>query len=178
MQGEIVMTAIKWLNDNTEKSVILICYLTMTGIIFVEVIRRFAFQQQAAWSSTIPIYLFLWVTWIGCAYVCKQRSHLRFEELRMRLPYFWQFCAVTLDHLIWIGFSFLVIYFSAQQVQLSYDNFSIVQGTDDVMQWWFYMATPVAFALIVFRVLQNLIEDVRRFRNREPFSIAAGLQGD
>ncbi len=43
------------------------------------------------------------------------------------------------------------------------------------MQWWFYMATPVAFVLIIFRVLQNLAEDVRRFLNREPFSIGTGL---
>ena len=172
------MTAIRWLNDNADKSAILVCYLVMTGIVFVEVIRRFAFGLQAPWSSTIPIDLFLWVTWIGCAYTTKQRKHLRFEELRMRLPYFWQFCAVTLDHVIWIGFSILVIYFSAEQVQLSYDNFAIVQGTDDVMQWWFYMATPVAFVLIIFRVIQNLIEDIRRFRNREPFSIAADMMAD
>ncbi len=172
------MKILKWLDDNVEKTVILVCYLVMTGIIFVEVIRRFAFGQQAPWSSTIPIYLFLWVTWIGCAYTAKQRSHLRFEEVRVRLPYFWQFCVVTLDHVIWIGFSIMIIYFSAEQVQLSYDNFAIVQGTDDVMQWWFYMATPVAFAVIIFRVLQNLIEDIKRFRNREPFTIAAGIPAD
>ena len=105
------MPVLRWFNDNTEKTIILVCYLAMTGIIFVEVIRRFAFGQQAAWSSTIPIYLFLWVTWIGCAYTAKQRSHLRFEEVRARLPYFGQFLAVTLDHLIWIGFSIIIIYF-------------------------------------------------------------------
>ena len=172
------MAVLKWLDDNTEKTVILVCYLAMTAIIFVEVIRRFAFGLQAPWSSTIPIYLFLWVTWIGCAYTAKQRSHLRFEEVRARLPYTGQFLAVTLDHLIWIGFSIVVIYFAAEQVQLSYDNFAIVQGTDDVMQWWFYMATPVAFVLIIFRVLQNLAEDMRRFRRREPFHIKAEMQGD
>ncbi len=171
------MMILRWLNDNTEKSVILVCYLGMTGIIFVEVIRRFAFGQQAAWSSTIPIYLFLWVTWIGCAYTCKKRSHLRFEELRLRLPYAGQFCAMLLDHVIWIGFSILIIYFSVEQVKLSHDNFAIVQGTDNVMQWWFYMATPVAFSLIIFRVLQNLIEDVRRFRNRESFNIKTDMLG-
>lgn len=172
------MPVLRWLDENAEKSVILVCYLVMTGIIFVEVIRRFAFGQQAAWSSTIPIYLFLWVTWMGCAYTAKKRSHLRFEEVRMRMPYGGQFCAIMMDHIVWIGFSLLVIYFSIEQVQLSYDNFAIVQGTDDVMQWWFYMATPVAFSLLIFRVLQNLAEDLRRFRNREPFMIAADLKGD
>ena len=172
------MPILRWLDDNTEKTVILVCYLVMTAIIFVEVIRRFAFGQQSAWSSTIPIYLFLWVTWMGCSYTAKQRSHLRFEELRLRMPYFGQFCAIMLDHIVWIGFSLLVIYYSVEQVQLSYDNFAIVQGTDNVMQWWFYLATPVAFSLLIFRVLQNLFEDLRRFRNREPFMISADLKGD
>jgi len=161
------MAVLKWFDDNLEKTIILVCYLVMTGIIFVEVIRRFVFGQQAPWSSTIPIYLFLWVTWIGCAYTAKRRSHLRFEELRSRMPYAGKFCALMLDHILWIVFAILVVYFSIEQVQLSYDNFAIVPGTDDVMQWWFYLATPVAFLLLIFRVLQNLAEDVRKFKQGE-----------
>ncbi len=164
---------LKWLDENIEKVIILFSYVVMTAIIFVEVIRRFAFGQQAAWSSTIPIYLFLWVTWIGCAYNCKQRSHLRFEEFRMRLPYAGQFFCLVVDHLVWIGFSILVIYFAMEQVMIARDNFAIVQGTDDVQQWWFYMATPVGFGLVIYRVTRNLIEDIRRFKNHEPLPIKA-----
>lgn len=163
----------RWLDENIEKVVILVAYVLMTAIIFVEVIRRFAFGQQAPWSSTIPIYLFLWVTWIGCAYNCKRRSHLRFEEIRARLPYGAQFLCMVVDHLVWIGFSIVVIWFSMQQIQISIDNFAIVQGTDDVMQWWFYMATPVAFVLVIYRVSWNLWEDIRRFQMGEPMPIKA-----
>ncbi len=172
------MIVLKWLDENVEKSIILVSYVLMTAIIFVEVIRRFAFGQQAPWSSTIPIYLFLWVTWIGCSYNCKIRSHLRFEEFRVRLPYTGQFFCLMLDHLVWIGFSLLVIYYSLEQVQLSYDNFAIVQGTDDVMQWWFYTATPIGFSLVIYRVICNLLADVRRFRNREPMPIKAAEAAD
>lgn len=168
----------RWFDENIEKVVILVNYVVMTGIIFVEVIRRFAFDQQAAWSSTIPIYLFLWVTWIGCAYCCKTRSHLRFEEVRSRLPYIGQFTCVMIDHFVWIGFSILVIYYSIEQVKLSYDNFSIVQGTDDVMQWWFYLATPLGFLLVIYRVLQNMLQDFRRFQKGEPMPIKANEAAD
>ncbi len=167
------MKTLRWIDENIERVIILCSYVIMTGIIFVEVIRRFAFGQQAAWSTTIPIYLFLWVTWIGCAYCCKNRGHLRFEEFRVRLPYKGQFFCIMVDHLLWIGFSVLVIYYSYDIVYLSYDNFSIVQGTDDVMQWWFYMATPVGFGMIIYRVLQNMFEDVGRFNRGEPMPIKA-----
>lgn len=164
---------LRWLDENIEKVIILVNYVAMTGIIFVEVIRRFVFNEQAAWSSTIPIYLFLWVTWVGCAYCCKTRSHLRFEEFRVRLPYGGQFFCMVLDHLTWIGFSLLIIFFSLEQVQIAYDNFAIVQGTDDIMQWWFYLATPVGFGLVIYRVLQNLFEDIGRYKRGEAMPIKA-----
>lgn len=172
------MSMLKWIDQNIEKIVILICYVTMAGIIFVEVIRRFVFQSQAAWSTTIPIYLFLWVTWIGAAYNTKIRTHLRFDEVRVRLPYNAQFACLCLDAFLWLLFGVIVVVYSLEQVQLSYDNFAIVQGTDNVMQWWFYLATPVGWGLLMFRALQNLWEDVQTFRAGEPFKLQVSMLGE
>lgn len=166
------------IDNNLEKSLILVNYVVMTGIIFVEVIRRFVFHEQAAWSTTIPIYLFLWVCWIGCAYNVRARGHLRFDEVRVRLPYGAQFGCIILDAALWIVFSAIVIYYTTEQVLLSRDNFAIVQGTDNVLQWWFYTATPFAFALLVVRVVQNLTGDIKRFRRREPFIIALNMNAE
>lgn len=160
---------------NIEKSVILVSYASMAGIIFVEVIRRFFFNEQAPWSTTIPIYLFLWLTWMGASYNTMRRSHLRFTEVRERLPYKGQFCCLLLDAVCWFIMGAVVIYYSIQQVYISYDNFAIVQGTDDVMQWWFYMATPVAWTLLLIRVLQNLREDIRNFSAGRPLTTQAQL---
>ena len=43
------------------------------------------------------------------------------------------------------------------------------------MEWWFYLATPLAWSLIIIRVLQNLVQDIRRYRHREPFILQASL---
>ncbi|MDH3968804.1 MAG: TRAP transporter small permease [Rhodospirillales bacterium] len=168
----------KWIDRNIEKIVVLICYVAMAGIIFVEVIRRFVFKEQAAWSTTIPIYLFLWVTWMGAAYNTRIRTHLRFDELRVRLPYGAQFACLCLDVVLWLVFGIIVTVYSIEQVQLSYDNFAIAQGTDDVMQWWFYLATPVAWTLLMVRALQNLWEDWRTFRAGRPFKLQVSILGD
>lgn len=174
----MLKSTLHWLNDNIEKIVILISYSAMASIIFIEVIRRFFFNVQSPWSTTIPIYLFLWLTWMGTSYNTKRRSHLRFSEVRERLSYNKQFACLLLDSLLWYVFGAIVIYFATEQVMISYDNFSIVQGTDDIMQWWFYMATPLAWTLLLFRVTQNLIEDIKAFRAKEPLTITASLFGD
>ncbi|MCB1800346.1 MAG: TRAP transporter small permease [Gammaproteobacteria bacterium] len=166
---------LRWLDNNTEKVVILIAYITMAGIIFVEVIRRFLFNEQVAWSTTVPVLLFLWVTWFGAAYNVRQRTHLSLTEVRSRMPYGAQFACFILDAVLWVVFAGIVIYFTYEQTWLAYDNFAIVGGTDNVMEWWFYLATPLAWSLIVIRVIQNLVQDIRRYRNREPFILQASL---
>jgi len=166
-----------WLNNNIEKCVIVISYSAIAGIIFIEVIRRFAFSVQAPWSTTVPILLFLWLTWFGASYNIKTRTHLALTEVRRKMPYRWQYYCFLMDGAMWIIFAGIVIWFTTQQVYLAYDNFAIVGGTDNVMEWWFYLATPLAWTLIIFRALQNLIEDTRRYRRGIPFVMQAPLEG-
>src|SRR3546814_14651487 len=109
---------------------ILVCYVTMAGIIFVEVIRRFLFTEQVPWSTTVPIYLFLWIVWLGCTYNVKIRAHLRFAELRLRLPYAGQFACLCLAEVLWLFFAALVICYHCEQVCPYYSNLDIVQRTN------------------------------------------------
>lgn len=172
------MWLLRLIDNNIERAIILVNYLAMAGIIFVEVIRRFLLNEQAAWSTTIPIYLFLWIVWIGCAYNVKIRAHLRFDELRTRMSRPLQFACLMLDSVLWIIFSVIVIIYSVEQVQIARDNFAIVQGTDNVLQWWFYIATPFAFTLLIFRVLQNVYEDVKTYRSGGELKVHTSVFGD
>ena len=174
----MVKKIINFLDENIERYIILVSYSAMAWIIFSEVINRFVFSQQSAWSTTIPIYLFLWVTWMGSSYNTKHRSHLRFNELRERLSYGKQYACLVLDAVLWYVFGVIVIYYSIEQIMISYDNFAIVAGTDNVMQWWFYMATPVAWTLLLLRVTQNLIVDTKMFKAKEPLIITTTLLQD
>ena len=67
---------------------------------------------------------------------------------------------------------------TVEQVTLAYDNFAIVQGTDNVVQWWFYLATPLAWSLLIVRVLQNLRDDIVNYRTGEPLFVSTSILGD
>ncbi len=165
------LAALRWLDRNAERTLILIAYSSMAMIIVYAVFERYVFSTQIPWSTSIPIYLFLWVAWMGCSYNVKKRTHLSFNELRLRMPYKVQFACMWLDALLWVTFGCLVTYYTVAQTQLAYNNFAIVQGTDNVMLWWFYLATPVAWSLLMIRALQNLWSDIQRYRKRQPFLV-------
>jgi TRAP-type C4-dicarboxylate transport system permease small subunit len=174
----LLFRAVPVLDRYFEKTVLVGTYLTIAAIIFVEVIRRFVFQVQAPWSTTLPPYLFLIMTWVGCAYNTRLRAHLRFTEVRTNLPRTGQFLCLTLDAVLWVSFSIVVIVTTFKQTANSASNFQILLGTDNVMQWWFYICVPIAWMVLSGRVIENWLDDIRRYRNDEQMLLPSGLGGE
>ncbi|MGD1923387.1 MAG: TRAP transporter small permease [Paracoccaceae bacterium] len=179
--GSLIMflfKAVPLLDQYFEKTVLVSTYLIIAAIIFVEVIRRFVFQVQAPWSTTLPPYLFLIMTWVGCAYNTRLRAHLRFTEVRTNLPRLGQFMCLTLDAVLWVLFSIVVIVTTLKQTANSASNFQILLGTDNVMQWWFYICVPISWMVLSGRVIENWLDDLRRYREDEEMILPSGLGGE
>ncbi|MBC6404300.1 MAG: TRAP transporter small permease subunit [Rhodospirillales bacterium] len=163
----LVYRLVPFIDRHLERTVMVWSYLIIAGIIFVEVFRRFALNQQAPWSTTLPPFLFLIMTWFGCAYNVRLRTHLSFSEFRTNLPRFGQMLCLTLDAVLWLVFCWIVIATSAKVTANSAANFQILLGTDNTLQWWFLATVPIAFTLMAARVLENFLEDLRNFRRGE-----------
>ncbi len=167
-----------WFERNFESTIMVISYLTIGGIIFVEVFRRFVIGEQVPWSTTLPPFLFLIMTWFGCSYNVKLRTHLSFAEFRTAMPRTGQMACLFLDAILWIGFSWVVVVTSSKVVANSASNFQIMLGTDNVMQWWFLLSVPLAFTVLVARVLENLLIDLENYKSGETLISQSVIGGD
>lgn len=168
---------VPWVERNLEPTVMVVSYLLIGIIIFVEVIRRFVFSEQYPWSTTIPGYLFLIMTWTGCSYNVRLRTHLSFSEFRSKFPRAMQFGVLVLDAILWLCMCWLVIVTSSRVVANAGANFMFVTGTNNVFVWWFLISLPLAFMLLAGRVFQNLAEDWRNLRSGQPLINQAVLGG-
>ena len=169
--NSFISTILCWLDKNVEKFVLVIAYAVCAGIVAVEVFRRYVLKEQAPWSTFVPSYLFLWLTWLGASYCVKLRAHLVFNEIRDRLSRNWQYFLMQLDYFLFLVFGSIVIYWSFDLVQLHFEMDSIVPGTDDAMSWWFYSATPVGWTLLLIRVIQNIVIDYKDFTSGAPIKV-------
>lgn len=174
----LVYQYLPWVERHLESSVMVVSYLAIGGIIFVEVFRRFVLEKQAPWSTTLPPFLFLIMTWFGCAYNVRRRSHLAFAEFRSSFGPGGQLACLCLDAVLWIGFAWIVVVSSTRVVVNSAANFQILLGTDNVMQWWFLISVPLAFTLLVARVLENLRDDIANYRSGAPLVRQIAIGGD
>ncbi len=160
-----------------EPSIMVVSYLAIGGIIFVEVIRRFVWGLQEPWSSTLPPFLFLIMTWVGCSYNVKLRTHLSFSEIRNVMGRGGQYAMLLLDTVLWLGFCWVVVVTGFQVTVNSAANFQIMAGTNNVMQWWFLITMPLTFVLLAGRVLQNAADDRLKLRDGRPLIEQAVIGG-
>lgn len=167
-----------FIEKHLERALMVWSYLLIAGIIFVEVFRRFVLNEQAPWSTTLPPYLFLIMTWFGCAYNVRLRTHLAFSELRSNLPRAGQMMCLWLDAFLWIGICWVVVVTSLRVVVNSAANFQIMLGTDDVMQWWLLISVPISFIMLAARAYQNLSEDIANFRSGDDLIATAVIGGE
>lgn len=166
------------IDRHLERSVMVWTYLIIGAIIFVEVFRRFILNEQVPWSTTLPPFLFLIMTWFGCSYNVRLRTHLAFNEFRMNLPRGGQMFCLAMDAVLWLVLCWVVVVTSTKVAANSAANFQILLGTDDVLQWWFLITVPISFILMAARVLENLLEDIGNYRSGAPLIEQAVIGGD
>ncbi|WP_171176465.1 TRAP transporter small permease [Ruegeria sp. HKCCA4633] len=174
----LIYRAVPFVERHLERSVMVYSYLAIALIIFWGVIDRFVFNDQEPWSTTIPPLLFMVMAWFGASYNVRLRTHLSFSEFRTAMPRGGQLTCLILDAILWFGFAVIVIVTTTRLVALSASNFQIVLGTDNIMQWWFLMAAPLSFFLMVGRVFQNLADDLHNWKTGEPLIKQAVIGAD
>ncbi|MBY4893460.1 C4-dicarboxylate ABC transporter [Jannaschia sp. EhC01] len=187
----LIYRFVPFIERHLESYVMVISYLTIGGIIFFGVIQRFVpgmlgmdfsntpqWLRPWPWTTSLPPFLFLVMTWVGCSYNVKLRTHLSFNEFRTNMPRTPQMALLTLDAILWIGFSWVVVVTGSKVVANAASNFQIVPATDGLMQWWFILAVPLSFVFLVARVMENWAEDFRRYRTGEQIIEQAVIGGD
>ncbi len=167
-----------WLDRNLERTIAVTAYIIIAVIIFVGVIQRFVFSTQVPWSTTIPPLIFMIMSWYGCSYNVKLRTHLSFSEFRSKMRRKAQYQCLVMDNVLWFVFCVIAVTTMARITINTYDNFAIVLGTDSVMRWWFIITMPIAFVLMAGRVLSNALIDLRRYRNNETLIEQAVIGGE
>ncbi len=174
----MIYRKVPFIERHLERSVMVYSYLAIALIIFWGVIDRFVFNDQEPWSTTIPPLLFMVMAWFGASYNVRLRTHLSFSEFRTAMPRAAQLSCLILDAVLWFIFAVIVIVTTTRLVALSASNFQIVLGTDNIMQWWFLLAAPLSFFLMVGRVFQNLADDFDNWKTGKPLLQQAVIGSD
>lgn len=132
----------------------------MVTIAFVNVIVRYCTSFSFAWTEELTVNFFVWVVLLGTARSFRDGGHLGMTLLYESLPRqirrlcYWAaiiICIVFFGALCWTG---------SLEVVDEYELEAISESLG-IPVWWYTSATPLFSLLIIYRMLQRAVADLR-----------------
>jgi len=158
---------LKTIDRDAEKWALLVFYTMLVVTMAIEVIRREVFAYSSIWGEEIVRYSFIYLCWIGASAAVRERAHIRIDVIFNYLPNRPKAILYIFGDLVMLGVAVCAVVLSFETVHVSWKFGSVSHGLR-VSMVWFLMAVPIGFSLMVFRIIQSLIRDVRDLRDGQP----------
>jgi TRAP-type C4-dicarboxylate transport system permease small subunit len=161
------MTLLKRIDRDAERWLLLTFYVMLVITMAIEVLRRELFAYSSIWGEEIVRYSFIYLAWIGAAVAVKDRGHIRIDVLLHYLPPRAKTLLYIFGDLVMFVVAVIALYWSWETVHVSAKFGSVSHGLR-VSMVWFLLAVPVGFALMIFRLVQSFLRDLRCLRDGTP----------
>jgi len=149
-----------------EEAVSALGLLLMLALVFVEIVKREAFNTSYLWAEEVARYLMVWSVYFGASAAVASGEHLRIDMLlthvspamRRRLDLIAQLwvlafsAALTYAGFLYVRDSFAFGFVSADS------NLTLEMG-------WIQLVIPITFALSAFHALRLALRLVRGARH-------------
>ncbi|WP_085891500.1 TRAP transporter small permease [Roseovarius litorisediminis] len=155
------------LNKNAERWALLFFYVLLVATMFIEVLRREIFSYSSIWGEEIVRYAFIYLAWIGAASAVRERAHIRIDVIMHYVSRRMKALLYIFGDLIMFAVALIALYWSFETVMVSAKFGSVSHGLR-VSMVWFLAAVPIGFTLMLFRLTQSLLRDIRDLRSGTP----------
>ena len=161
------MDMLRQLDRNAERWLLLIFYVMLVITMAIEVLRREIFSYSSIWGEEIVRYSFIYLAWIGAAAAVKERAHIRIDVIMHYVPPRLKAFLYIFGDLVMFFVAVIALYWSWEAVHISAKFGSVTDGLR-VSKVWFLMAVPAGFALMIWRLLQSFMRDLKSLRDGTP----------
>lgn len=161
------MSFLRNIDENAERWLLLVFYVMLVVTMAIEVLRREVFSYSSIWGEEIVRYSFIYLAWIGAAAAVKERAHIRIDVLLHYLGNRSKAIVYIFGDLVMFAVALVALYWSFETVLVSAKFGSVTDGLR-ISKVWFLAAVPLGFSLMIFRLSQSLLRDLRSLRNGTP----------
>lgn len=155
------------IDENAERWALLTLYVMLVLTMAIEVLRREIFAYSSIWGEEIVRYSFIYLAWIGAAVAVKERGHIRIDVILHYLDNRGKALIYIFGDVVMILVAFIALYWSFETVHVSWKFGSVSHGLR-ISMVWFLMAVPTGFSLVIWRLIQSLLRDMRSLRSGTP----------
>ena len=146
------------LNRDLEKWALLAFYVILVVTMAVEVLRREVFSYSSVWGEEIVRYAFIYLRGSRRLLRCGSGPTFASTSSFTFVPQRIKSLLYIFGDLVMVFVAVLALYWSWETVQVSLKFGSVTDGLR-LPKFWFLMAVPIGFALVLLRLAQSLVRD-------------------
>jgi TRAP-type C4-dicarboxylate transport system permease small subunit len=153
------MIGLKWAYDMLEEAVCVFFFLLIFFLMNLGVFGRYFFDLSFEWNIELCSYSFVWLTFLGAAFVRKKYSHIKVEFFYTaavrRLPLAGRRAIYLIKELIMFFFLGTLIVLG---VELAVRSWRFASQAMQISQFFLYISVPVGAAMFLYREILRIIE--------------------
>ncbi|SCZ80029.1 TRAP transporter small permease [Acidaminobacter hydrogenoformans] len=173
------MKALKWLDQNFERVMLVFLLAVMSCLLMYQIIMRYVFGNALAWAEELARYCFIVSAYMCIGYCIKKDLLFRIDVLFNLLP---KVLRKGLDILMWtvtVAFFIYCTYYSVIVTQLAFESNTFSPALE-IKTGYIYAFATLGMALAMYRSIQYLIRiivqkpEIQREADVEEISDAKG----
>lgn len=159
----ITMGKLNKLFNHIEEYLAISTMLGASLLVFFQVVLRYLFNESLYWSEEAARYLIIWCIFIGSSIAVREKGHATVDAIVVILPANFKKIFYILANLTGVIFCIVLIWSGSLVVSnvLNYGNVTPSLGISMAIP---YLAVPVGGAMMLYRFLQLLIDDIKNLK--------------
>ncbi|MHB8918134.1 MAG: TRAP transporter small permease [Desulfocucumaceae bacterium] len=163
-----------WFFNNLEEILCgtLLCWI-MT-LLITQVFYRYFLGRSIAWAEEVSRFSFLYMVYLAASLGAQKGIHIRVTAHIERLPKKAQIFLLAVSDIIWIIFNAVVVFKGFQLVQGMAQK-PMISAALMLDMRYVYAALPIAFSLMIFRIIQRWYLHFRGAEQEMPGVVEGGI---
>lgn len=156
------MAAVK-IYDHLEEIILVILFIILVAVIFLQVITRYVFNNSLSWTEALGRYIFVWLSWMGVSLGARKGEHIKITAFTDRFSFKKAQFFNILSEILVIAICGITIYYGVVlcDMLLGMNSQDAALHINPVVG---YAAVPVGCGLQVFRSIQSILKSCRGIR--------------
>ncbi len=150
--------------DRLEEVLVGALLLAMVILNFGNVLSRYLLGASWSFTGEILLIAFIWLVFLASAIAYKRNQHLGLPLLAERVPSRWRWSLIVFSGLM---SAVLLVFLAVSGFQMVSQQIEFNQTTSvlELPEWVAGASVPVASVIIVFRVVESVVKELRALRH-------------
>lgn len=154
------MKVLRWLDKNLELTISSVFLVGMVVAVCMQVLSRYVFPSPISWTEEATRYLFVWMVFTSLGICAKRGKHIRITIVQAKMPKAIPYMNVFAD-LFFVLVAALCAWYGVGIVTTIKEAGQTSSAMSWLYKWQVYLIVPIGFAATLFRLAQDMIENIK-----------------